>query len=87
MEETKRGRVEETKRGRVEETKRGRVEEREELSLEGYTVSNLGLQPGVSRLQGKISLEGYTPAKMVARAATPPLSLHFPFKIVAWERT
>lgn len=39
------------------------------LSLEGYTVSNLGLQPGVSRLQGKISLEGYTPAKMAAEAA------------------
>ena len=41
------------------------------LSLEGYTVSNLGLQPGVSRLQGKISLEGYTPAKMAAGAAAP----------------
>ena len=39
------------------------------LSLEGYTVSNLGLQPGDSRRQGKISLEGYTPAKMAARAA------------------
>ena len=34
-----------------------------------------------------MSLEGYTPAKMALRAATPPLSLHFPFKIVAWERT
>ena len=41
------------------------------LSLEGYTVSNLGLQPGGSRLQGKISLEGYTPAKMAAGAAAP----------------
>ena len=41
------------------------------FSLEGYTVSNLGLQPGVSRLQGKISLEGYTPAKMTAGAAAP----------------
>ena len=28
--------------------------------------------PGDSRWQGKISLEGYTPAKMAARAATPP---------------
>ena len=28
------------------------------LSLEGYTVSNLGLQPGVSRLQGKIKPGG-----------------------------
>ena len=34
-------------------------------------MSNLGLQPGVSRLQGKISLEGYTPAKMAAGAAAP----------------
>ena len=41
------------------------------LSLEGYTVSNSGLPPGVSRLQGKISLEGYTPAKMAAGAAAP----------------
>ena len=41
------------------------------LSLEGYTVSNLGLQPGDSRLQGKISLEGYTPAKTAAGAAAP----------------
>ena len=40
-----------------------------------------------SRRQGKISLEGYTPAKMAARAATPPLSLHFPFKFGVWERT
>ena len=56
------------------------------LSLEGYTVSNRAT-PGDSRWQGKISLEGYTPAKMAARAATPPLSLHTPFKIVAWERT
>ena len=34
-------------------------------------MSNLGLQPGVSRLQGKISLEGYTPAKTAAGAAAP----------------
>ena len=34
-------------------------------------MSNLGLQPGGSRLQGKISLEGYTPAKMAAGAAAP----------------
>ena len=34
-------------------------------------MSNLGLQPRVSRLQGKISLEGYTPAKMAAGAAAP----------------
>ena len=34
-------------------------------------MSNLGLQPEVSRLQGKISLEGYTPAKMAAGAAAP----------------
>ena len=37
-----------------------------------------------SRRQGKNSLEGYTPAKMALRAATPPLSLHFPFKIGVW---
>ena len=29
-------------------------------------MSNLGLQPGDSRRQGKMSLEGYTPAKMAA---------------------
>ena len=40
-----------------------------------------------SRRQGKNSLEGYTSAKMAARAATPPLSLHFPSKIGVWERT
>ena len=34
-------------------------------------MSNLGLQPEDSRLQGKISLEGYTPAKMAAGAAAP----------------
>ena len=42
------------------------------LSLEGYTVSNPGqprATPGDSRRQGKISLEGYTPAKMAAEAA------------------
>ena len=43
--------------------------------------------PGDSRWQGKISLEGYTPAKMAARAATPPLFLHVPSKIGVWERT
>ena len=40
------------------------------LSLEGYTVINPGLQPGDSRRQGQISLEGYTPAKMAACAAS-----------------
>ena len=51
------------------------------LSLEGYTVSMPRATPGDSWKQGKISLEGYTPAKMAAGAATPPLSRHFPFKI------
>ena len=39
------------------------------LSLEGYTVSMPRATPGDSRMQGKISLEGYTPAKMAAQAA------------------
>ena len=51
------------------------------LSLEGYTVSNLGLQPGDSRWQGKMSLEGYTPAKMAAepqRHSRAPTRHSFP---------
>ena len=59
--------VKELGRLREEETKG----KQDYLSLEGYTVSNLGLQPGDSRLQEKISLEGYTPAKMAAGAAAP----------------
>ena len=57
------------------------------LSLEGYTVSMPRATPGDSRRQGKNSLEGYTPAKMAAVAAAPPLSRHFPFKIGVWVRT
>ena len=39
------------------------------LSLEGYTVMPRAT-PGDSWKQGEISLEGYTPAKMAAGAAT-----------------
>ena len=56
------------------------------LSLEGYTVSSPGQRPGIADGKERC-LEGYMPAKMAAQAATPPLSLHFPFKIGIWERT
>ena len=40
-------------------------------SLEGCTVSNRGQRPRTAGNSFSISLEGYTPAKMAARAAAP----------------